>query len=133
MKFRKCPTELIDAAADDRLADDQVQRLQSHLSTCKTCCQRLESTTASSVWWNDASRLLDDSLLDDPSGDISDSSAADARLFEGDDPVGELKAAGVIDSGTHPEMLGQLGALRDRIGDWFGRHGRCLKKDSMRL
>ena len=105
----RCPTDLVDAAAEDRLADDKVAKLQSHLTRCKKCCKRLDSNTASPLWWNDASRLLDDSLLDDPLGDIADSSTSDARLFEDDDPVGELKAAGIIDSPSHPEMLGQLG------------------------
>ncbi|MGB7346624.1 MAG: hypothetical protein WBD20_20550, partial [Pirellulaceae bacterium] len=80
----KCPIDLVDAAAQDRLADDQVKPLQSHLSKCKACCHRLESSAASPQWWNDAARLLDESLLDDPGADIADSSAADARLFEDD-------------------------------------------------
>ena len=57
-------------------------------------------------------------LLDDPSADAADSSAAEGRLFEDDDPINELKAAGVIDSPSHPEMLGQLGryAIEREIG-----------------
>ncbi len=123
----RCPIDLVDAAAEDRLADDQVASLQSHLSRCKKCCARLDSGTASPKWWNDASRLLDDTMLDDPLGDIADSSTADARLFEDDDPVGELKAAGVIDSPSHPEMLGQLGryAIERELG--AGGMGVVLK------
>ncbi|MGB7326469.1 MAG: serine/threonine-protein kinase, partial [Rubripirellula sp.] len=84
-------------------------------------------SAASPQWWNDAARLLDESLLDDPGADIADSSAADARLFEDDDPLGELKAAGVIQSPSHPEMLGQLGryAIEREIGS--GGMGVVLK------
>ena len=65
--------------------------------------------------------------MDDPSADIADSSAAEARLFEGDDPVRELQAAGVIGSASHPEMLGQIGryAIEREIGS--GGMGVVLK------
>lgn len=124
----RCPTDLLTAAAEDRLGEDQVAKLQSHLSRCKKCCENLEKATAPPRWWSDAARLLDDSILDDPAADDSDSSAADARLFEGDDPVGELKAAGVIDSSsTHPEVLGMLGryTIEREIGS--GGMGVVLK------
>ncbi|QDT13895.1 serine/threonine-protein kinase [Planctomycetes bacterium K23_9] len=123
----KCPIDLVDAAAADRLADDKIKPLQKHLTSCVRCRSRLESSAASPLWWNDAARLLDEGLLDDPGADMADSSAADARLFEDDDPLGELKAAGVIDSPSHPEMLGQLGryAIEREIGS--GGMGVVLK------
>ena len=125
--MRKCPIDLLEAAANDGLTEDKWAPLQAHLSKCPTCCERLESATASPQWWNDAARLLDESLLDDPSADAADSSAAEGRLFEDDDPLSELKAAGVIDSPSHPEMLGQLGryAIEREIGS--GGMGVVLK------
>ncbi len=104
-----CPIDLIDAAAQDRLSQQQSDSLQSHLSGCEDCRRRLDDAVAPANWWNDVQRLLDVAALDDPSADVADSSAADARLFDGDDAVGELKAAGMIDDGPHPEMLGKLG------------------------
>ena len=125
--MKKCPIDLVDAAANDGLTEDKWAPLQAHLSKCPTCCERLESATASPQWWNDAARLLDESLLDDPSADAADSSADEGRLFEHDDPLSELKAAGVIDSPSHPEMLGQLGryAIEREIGS--GGMGVVLK------
>ena len=124
----KCPVDLIEAAVGDRLPDDQTSLLQAHLSSCEECCQRMDAAAANATWWTDASRLLDDSLLDDPGSDVADSSAADSRLFEDDDPVGELKAAGVIDdAATHPETLGKLGryTIEREIGS--GGMGVVLK------
>ena len=104
--MKGCLIDLMNAAATDQLSDAQTASLQSHLSDCETCRQRLDNAVAPQSWWEDVSRLLDPSALDDPSADVSDSSTADAKLFERDDAVGELKAAGMIGSATHPEMLG---------------------------
>lgn len=122
-----CPIELIDAAVGDRLSDQQCDTLRSHLSDCPSCRQRLDQAAASPQWWGEVQRLLDIAQLDDPNSDVADSSASDARLFEGDDPVGELKAAGVIDSPSHPEMLGKLGrySIEREIGT--GGMGVVLK------
>ena len=105
----QCDTDLIEAAIEDRLSDQQSETLRSHLRGCQKCRRRLEHAAAPPRWWDDAQRLLDLAVLDDPSADVADSSTADARVFEADDPVGELKAAGVIDAPAHPEMLGKLG------------------------
>ena len=126
--MRKCPTELIQAASEDRLSDQQATKLESHLSGCEACCLKLDQATASPRWWHDASRHLDDSLLADPALDVADSSTPEARLFEADDPIGELKAAGVIDdSNVHPEVLGMLGryTIEREIGS--GGMGVVLK------
>lgn len=122
-----CPTELIDAAIDDRLSDDQNASLRSHLVDCEACRRRLDDAAAPPEWWGDVHRLLDVAAMDDPTADASDSSDSDARLFEADDPVGELKAAGVIDSPSHPEMLGKLGrySIEREIGT--GGMGVVLK------
>lgn len=116
--MKGCPHDLIEALADDRLGEEDSLRLSNHLTRCGDCRTRLNEQTASDPWWSDVARLLDNSLLDDPDADVADSSAADTRLFEGDDPIGELQAAGVIESANHPEMLGQLGryALEREIG-----------------
>ena len=105
----ECPIDLIEAAATDQLSEEQAQSLQSHLSGCELCCSRITEAAGSAGWWNDAHRYLDVSMLDDPAGDSADSSIAPARLFEGDDPVADLRSAGVLETPPHPEMLGTLG------------------------
>ncbi|MCC9602846.1 serine/threonine protein kinase [Stieleria sp. JC731] len=105
----KCPTESVIAAADDLLDESQRDALSQHLSSCEHCQQRLEQETADASWWNDAARFLDESVLDDPQSDIADSSSCDARLFDDDDPIMQLRSIGAIQPGSQPEILGQLG------------------------
>ena len=128
-----CPVDLIQAAADDRLADDDVSSLTEHLSHCDRCRMKLDQSTADRKWWDDASRFLDESVLADPQSDVADSSNCDARLFEDDDPIGELKAIGAIESASHPEMLGQLGryTIEQEIGS--GGMGVVLKAHDAEL
>ncbi|MCD0461552.1 serine/threonine-protein kinase [Roseiconus lacunae] len=105
----KCPIDWVDAAAEDQLVEKHEASLAAHLSQCETCRRRLQEQTASRDWWNDASRFLDESVLSDPQCDASDSSSCDARLFDDDDPMSQLRSIGAIEPAGHPEMLGQLG------------------------
>lgn len=104
-----CPADWIEAAAADRLSDADTQSLTEHLSGCPKCCGHLDAITAGRHWWQEAARFLDESVLSDPDGDAADTSACDARLFDDDDAVGQLKSLGAIEPASHPEMLGRLG------------------------
>lgn len=125
--MRKCSPELIQAAFDDSLSDEQEVSLAAHLSNCQLCRDRLDQAAAPTTVWADVANLLDPCSLDDPESDLADSSAIEARVFEGDDPVGDLRAAGVIADHQHPEVLGQLGrySIEREIG--VGGMGVVLK------
>lgn len=129
----KCPTELLQAAVNDQLDETSRDRLQKHLCRCERCRDQLDDFTAGKRWWKDASRFLDESVLSDPQSDVDDSSHCGARLFEGDDPVGELRAIGALDPATHPEMLGKLGryTIEREIGS--GGMGVVLKAHDAEL
>lgn len=129
----KCSAEMIQAAADERLEDDRLHALRKHLADCQRCRTNLDQATASQQWWSDVSRFLDESVLSDPEADHADSSTSDARLFDDDDPVGELRAIGAIDPTSHPEMLGMLGryTVEREIGS--GGMGVVLKAHDAEL
>ncbi|OYP32205.1 serine/threonine-protein kinase [Rhodopirellula sp. MGV] len=114
----KCSPDSISAAAEDRLGEEQLASLQSHLSHCEPCRRQLDEATADASWWNDAARYLDESVLADPQGDAADSSTCDARLFDDDDPIMQLRSMGAIQPGNQADILGQLGryAIEREIG-----------------
>ncbi|MEM9588348.1 MAG: serine/threonine-protein kinase [Planctomycetota bacterium] len=125
---KKCPPNLLEALQVDTLDQQQQLELENHLSRCTECRDRLQRESADISWWQEAGRLLDPAELDLP-----DEGTPELSFQIGDqdslkeDPIAELRSAGIIEPPHQADVLGQLGryAIERELGS--GGMGVVLK------
>ena len=104
-----------------QLSDDEQVRVERHLDECDSCCMTIESLTAETDWWKDASDLLQtvDRAASDSHGDSSrvrgsqrgtsrNAVIASHPLSKVESTVGDIPLD-FLDASDSPAMLGSLG------------------------
>lgn len=107
MSQRNCPTDQLKQLIHNELPTSTTDQIQAHLDTCKSCQQEIELLAAEQSWWNRASRSLSQDAdpttpsLPNPNDSII------VQVRPAPSHLGSTNSS-VLDSPSHPEMLGRI-------------------------
>ena len=129
MNSRACNPKLLQQALDNDFRDvseQQLQSLESHLSACGECRQRLESFAGQPEFW----KLAADSLSETDINAVEDGgpSSVSVRVDPSSDSAttepfstASFESRSLLDAPTHPEMLGRIDGFS--VEQLIGRGG----------
>ncbi|MGO8748571.1 MAG: protein kinase domain-containing protein [Thermoguttaceae bacterium] len=105
----RCDPGRIEQFVEGRLTNVEQSEFESHLETCGTCRERLETTAAEQSYWTEAAAYLPDDALDaEPEAGLR-TGLSDADGLGPGERLNVLRIADYFDPTDDPRMLGRFG------------------------
>ena len=112
----RCDPGRIEQFVEGRLTTVEQSEFESHLETCGTCRERLETTAADKSYWTEAAAYLPDDALDaEPEAGLR-TGLSDADGLDPGERLNVLRIADYFDPTDDPRMLGRFGGY-EIVGD----------------
>lgn len=118
MRFDQCiDNDTLQQLISQALPTDKIRHCEKHLDRCQRCQQQLQKAAGDPKWWGEAAELLStrDVQLNPSANDVESTENQRARAAT----LTQLRQ--ILQSPTHPEMLGRLGSYE--IESFLGQGG----------
>lgn len=107
-----CDVDRIEQFLQHELSLQEEQAFEAHLSTCPSCCQQLQETSADASWWNRATDWLQDTPEDLEQLTktlLSPAADGEAAPLSSTVPAAVQNVLSLLGPTDDPRMLGRIG------------------------